>query len=67
MNAVPVFDSDKAGENITFSVGDPDHKPQWLWDTKNQQGKFVGSGIYFYTIYDTNGHLLMKDKLVIVR
>jgi hypothetical protein len=67
MNAVPVFDSEKAGENITFSIGDPDHKPQWLWNTENQQGKLVGSGIYFYTIYDTNGRLLMKDKLVIVR
>lgn len=65
MNAHPVFDSEKAGEVIHFEVAKG--KPQWLWNTRNQAGELVGSGLYFYVIYDLQGNVLIKGKLMIVR
>lgn len=65
MNAHPVFDSEKAGEVIHFEV--TKGKPQWLWDTRNQAGELVGSGLYFYVIYDLQGNVLIKGKMIIVR
>jgi len=65
MNAHPVFDSEKAGEIIHFEVAKG--KPQWLWNTRNQAGELVGSGLYFYVIYDLQGNVLIKGKLMIVR
>jgi len=65
MNAHPVYDSEKAGEVIHFEINKG--KPQWLWDTRNQAGELVGSGLYFYVIYDLQGNLLIKGKLLIVR
>lgn len=65
MNAHPVFDSEKAGEVIHFEV--TKGKPQWLWNTRNQAGELVGSGLYFYVVYDLQGNVLIKGKLIIVR
>jgi len=65
MNAHPVFDSERAGEIIHFEVAKG--KPQWLWNTRNQAGELVGSGLYFYVIYDLQGNVLIKGKLMIVR
>jgi hypothetical protein len=65
MNAHPVFDSEKAGETIHFEFNKGE--PQWLWNTRNQAGELVGSGLYFYVIYDLKGNVLIKGKLMIVR
>lgn len=60
----PVFDSKKAGVTIRLNPGD---KPQWLWNTNNDKGEPVASGIYFYSIFDGNDKVLLKAKLMIVR
>jgi hypothetical protein len=39
----------------------------WKWDTRNQHGAFVASGLYFYVITDLKGTPLTKGKLIIVR
>ncbi len=67
MNANPVFNTQSAGINIHFSVKDPLQKPQWKWDTRNQRGEFVASGLYFYVITDMKGSILIRGKLMIVR
>jgi hypothetical protein len=67
MNGYPVFSTKSKGEHITFNENDPQKKPIWKWDTKNQRGEYVGSGLYFYLITDLNGKLLNKGKLIIIR
>lgn len=67
INAHPVFDSEKAGARIHFDVTEDKRKPEWLWDTRNQAGELVGSGLYFYVIYDLQGSVLIKGKVIIVR
>jgi len=67
MNANPLYNTQTAGIGIHFSVSDPGKKPQWKWDTKNQRGEFVASGLYFYAITDLKGSVLTKGKIMIVR
>ncbi len=67
VNAHPVFDSRKRGEPIRFGDAAGGALPQWLWDTRNNHGETVGSGIYLYAIYSVDGRVLRKGKLVIVR
>ncbi len=67
MNANPVFNTKTAGVLIHFSQTEKDQKPQWKWDTRNQRGELVASGLYFYVITDNNGKILIKGKLMIVR
>jgi hypothetical protein len=67
MNTHPVFNSKKAGRTIHFENSSNDFLPQWLWDTRNQFGDLVASGLYFFVISDINGVALMKGKLMIVR
>jgi hypothetical protein len=67
MNANPIYNTQTAGISIHFSVSDPSLKPQWKWDTRNQHGELVSSGLYFYAITDTKGSVLIKGKLMIVR
>jgi hypothetical protein len=67
MNAFPIYFTQSAGVRIRFQVGSADLKPEWKWDTRNQHGDLVASGLYFYAIYDTNGSMIMKGKLMIVR
>ncbi|MDG5815643.1 Ig-like domain-containing protein [Chitinispirillales bacterium ANBcel5] len=67
IKAIPVFDTQRAGISLNF---DPDNQfvePQWLWDTKNQSGTKVSSGVYFYLIYDSDGSALKRGKVMIVR
>jgi hypothetical protein len=65
--AHPIFSTKTAGITIKFKAGNADMKPQWKWDTRNQRGDLVASGLYLYAIYDGNGKVLLKDKLMIVR
>ena len=67
MNVNPVFDSRKKGVVIHFEAGNLYCTPEWLWDTRNMRNELVASGLYIYCIYDLNGSVLVKDKLVIVR
>ena len=67
VRAFPVYDTEKAGVKIHFTKASSEMKPQWLWNTKNQAGEPVASGLYFYVIYDLNKVALIKGKLVIVR
>jgi len=67
MNAYPIYSTQSAGVRIRFQAGSVDLKPEWKWDTRNQHGDLVASGLYFYAIYDINGSMIMKGKLMIVR
>lgn len=67
INAHPVFDSHKAGERIHLEPGNSLFKPQWFWDTRNQAGELVNSGLYLYSISNMKGKVLIKGKLIIVR
>jgi len=67
MQANPVFNTKSAGILIHFSQTEKDQKPQWKWDTRNQHGELVASGLYFYVITDNTGRVLVKGKLMIVR
>jgi hypothetical protein len=67
MNAFPVYATQAAGVRIRFQAGNSDLKPEWKWDTRNQHGDFVASGLYFYAVYDPAGGVLIKGKLMIVR
>jgi hypothetical protein len=66
-NGNPVFNSQEAGIAIHFAANDANLKPMWKWDTRNQRGAFVASGLYFYVITDLKGAILIKGKLIIVR
>lgn len=39
----------------------------YSWDTKNENGKNVTSGVYFYLIKDGTGKVLKKSKFAIIR
>lgn len=68
MTAHPVFNSLKSGVRIRFGEGaEGNTLPQWFWDTRNNHGQAVVSGLYLYAIYDTKGKVLKRGKLVIVR
>jgi hypothetical protein len=67
MNGNPVYNSQTAGSAIHFKEGDPALKPQWKWDTRNQRGELVASGLYFYVVADIKGSPLTKGKLMIIR
>lgn len=67
MNAHPVYDSQKDGVSIHFETNEISGKPEWLWDTRNQSGDLVASGLYLYAVYDLSGNVLIKGKLIIVR
>jgi hypothetical protein len=67
MNANPIFDSRKKGIVIHFEPASKYNVPEWLWDTRNMHNELVASGMYMYCIYDNNGSVLLKDKLIIVR
>jgi hypothetical protein len=67
MNTHPVYNSQKAGVVIHFEENSTEHLPQWLWDTRNQNGDLVASGLYFYTIADLDHTILTKGKIMIVR
>jgi hypothetical protein len=67
MNGNPIYSTIASGTGIHFRAGDPNQKPMWKWDTRNQRGEFVASGLYFYVITDAKGSALMKGKLIIVR
>lgn len=66
-NSHPVFDTRKAGQRVRVESGNSLFKPQWHWDTRNQAGELVASGIYLYSISNTEGKVLVKGKMVIVR
>jgi len=66
-NSHPVFDTRKAGQRVHIESGNSLFKPQWHWDTRNQAGELVASGIYLYSISNTEGKVLVKGKIVIVR
>lgn len=66
-NGNPVYNTQQAGVTIHFSINDADEKPMWKWDTRNQRGEFVASGLYFYVITDLKGSVLTKGKLIIIR
>ncbi len=63
INTHPVFESGY----IRFQQNNADMKPEWFWDTKNNRGVPIASGVYFYAIYDVNDKVLLKGKLLLVR
>jgi hypothetical protein len=67
MDTYPVYNSQKAGVAIHFEESSAEFLPQWLWDTRNQSGELVASGLYFYTVSDLKNKVLTKGKLMIVR
>ncbi len=67
MNTNPVYNSQKAGVAIHFEESSTEYLPQWLWDTRNQKGEFVASGLYLYTVSDLKNKVLTKGKIMIIR
>jgi len=67
MDAHPLYGTKAAGVRIQFATGNADLRPEWKWDTRNQRGSLVASGLYFYAIYDVKDNVLMRGKLMIVR
>ncbi|MBN1758136.1 MAG: hypothetical protein JW863_07460 [Chitinispirillaceae bacterium] len=65
--AHPVFDSRKSGRRIRFGTGAGEELPQWLWNTRNNRGEPVATGLYLYAVYDSGGKVLQRGKLIIVR
>ncbi len=63
MNTHPLFESGY----IRFTEDNPDLKPEWFWNTKNNRGVPIASGVYFYAIYDTKKKVILKGKILIVR
>ena len=66
MTTHPVFDSDKAGTPVIFDETS-ETGPQWFWNTCNNKGEPLGSGVYPFAIYDSKDKVLAKGKLLIVR
>jgi hypothetical protein len=64
IKSFPVYDTKNGGDDLNFSPGE---EPQWLWNTRNQRGEFVASGLYFYVVYDALDKALVKGKMLIVR
>jgi hypothetical protein len=64
MKSLPVYDTKSGGDDLNFTPG---KEPQWLWDTRNQRGDLVASGLYFYIVYDALNKALVKGKMLIVR
>jgi hypothetical protein len=67
MYAHPLYSTQAAGMKIRFQTGNPQLRPEWKWDTRNQHGDLVASGLYLYAVYDPNNNVIMKGKLMIVR
>ncbi|NLD92649.1 MAG: hypothetical protein GX639_08270 [Fibrobacter sp.] len=67
MNANVILDTKRKIGLIHFETGNIQSIPQWFWDTRNMKGELIASGLYMYAIFDKNGKMLLKDKLVIVR
>lgn len=63
MNTHPVFKSPV----IHFEENNPEAKPEYFWNTRNNKNSPIASGIYFYAIYDPKGKVLLKGKILIVR
>jgi hypothetical protein len=64
-DGVPVYSTAKHGESI--SIG-PGLKPSWKWNSLNNVGKPVASGLYIYCIVSDNGRKVLKrGKLVVIR
>jgi hypothetical protein len=64
IKSFPVYDTKNGNDDLGFSPGE---EPQWLWNTRNQYGDFVASGLYFYIVYDALDKALVKGKMLIVR
>jgi hypothetical protein len=64
MKSLPVYDTKSGGDDLNFTPG---KEPQWLWNTRNQRGDLVASGLYFYIVYDALNKALVKGKMLIVR
>lgn len=68
MAAHPLFDTRRRGGGpIRFGRHGEGALPQWLWDTRNNHGELVASGLYLYTIYSVEGRILRTGKLIIAR
>jgi len=63
IRSVPVYDS----RLIRFEPESSTYKPQWVWNTRNEGGQEVSSGVYYYAVYDEKDRVLLRGKLMIVR
>ena len=67
MRAHPIYSTKAAGARIRFETESALLRPEWKWDTRNQRGEPVASGLYLYAVYDPRDNVIMKGKLMIVR
>ncbi|KMQ51164.1 hypothetical protein CHISP_1870 [Chitinispirillum alkaliphilum] len=67
IKAVEVYDTKSAGVRVRFTPRSSEMRPEWLWDTRNQAGHEVASGVYFYVVYNMDNRALLRGKLMIVR
>jgi hypothetical protein len=56
-----------SGDLVLQKVVEPDAHYRYLWDTKNESGAKVASGVYVYVITDAGGALISKGKFSIIR
>ena len=63
INTHPVFESGM----IHFEEHNLDQRPEWFWNTRNNRGDNIASGVYLYAIYDNKDKVILKGKLLIVR
>ncbi len=61
-----LYSTRKAGLDLIFREGTGHQAPAWKWNTCNQYGNQVGSGVYYYIIR-AGDSVVKKGKVMIIR
>lgn len=62
-----LYSSLSAGADLSTREGQTYRPPQWVWNTRNQKGEELGSGLYYLVIKNTSGSIVHKGKIMIIR
>lgn len=65
LNGQLVHSSKRKNRSVVFAEG-ADDAPQYIWDVKNNHGKFVATGLYIYVI-ESDGDVVEKGKIAVIR
>ena len=62
-----IFRDNFNGELVNEIISDEGNESSTVvWNGNNFKGEFVGSGVYFFTGTDSNGHVF-REKMVVIR
>ena len=62
-----VYSTKARNQAIAFGSG-RNTRPEWLWDTRNNSGQTVGSGLYLFSFTDSDDKNVIKQgKLIVIR